>query len=426
MQTRESYQLWMIAATLACMVAGLFIVVNSSAQSPFNGIAIQEVPINAFDLPTIDAELDAGNGGPASARCWRIYVCMDDPDWELQAFWGNNFQQWHLGTSTAFYQTTGASYLAANNNPLFYGLVPGYEFDSWFTLGLDDNTSNTIFLQGLSNPMIDFETGTGFLVNDVDGASVFGTWLPPNSEGRPDADNKVLIAQLTTDGTFSGTMNFQFRRLNPDGTVYSPIEWIQVTGVYINGLAPGNAPDLCPIVFLPVELLHFHANPTNGQVALNWATASEVNNDYFTVERSADKENWDEVVRLDGNGSTNTMNQYSTMDPKPLIGTSYYRLKQTDTNGEYSHSHVVPVTFLSEELEIYPNPTSDIFYVQGDLSNVSIIQVLDGRGRVVSFDSQTNLSKEWNLAELGLERGVYFVEFILNSGVTVTEKLVLR
>jgi len=416
----------MIAAALACMVAGLFIVVNSSAQSPFNGISIQEVPINAFDLPTIDAELDAGNGGPASARCWRIYVCMDDPDWELQAFWGNNFQQWHLGTSTEFYQTTGASYLAANNNPLFYGLVPGYEFDSWFTIGLDDNTSNTIFLQGLSNPMIDFETGTGFLVNDVDGSSIFGTWLPPNSEGRPDADNKVLIAQLTTDGTFSGTMNFQFRRLNPDGTVYSPIEWIQVTGVYINGLAPGNAPDLCPIVFLPVELLHFHANPTNGQVALNWATASEVNNDYFTVERSADKENWEEVVRLDGNGSTNTMNQYSTMDPKPLIGTSYYRLKQTDTNGEYSHSHVVPVTFLSEELEIYPNPTSDIFYVQGDLSNVSIIQVLDGRGRVVSFDNQTNLSKEWNLAELGLERGVYFVEFILNSGVTVTEKLVLR
>jgi hypothetical protein len=86
----------------------------------------------------------------------------------------------------------------------------------------------------------------------------------------------------------------------------------------------------------------------------------------------------------------------------------------------------VPVTFLNEELEIYPNPTSDIFYVQGDLSNVSVIQVIDGRGRVVSFDSQTNLSKEWNLAELGLERGVYFVEFILNSGATVTEKLVLR
>ena len=426
MQTRESHKLRTIAATLACVVAGLLMAVNSSGQSPFNGISIQEVPINAFDLPAIDAELDAGNGGPASARCWRIYVCMDDPDWELQAFWGDNFNPWHLGTSTEFYQSSFGASIAGNINPGFFGIIPGFEFDSWFTIGNEFSPSNTIFIGGLTDPMSDFEAGSGFLVDDGLGSSISGVWLPPNSEGRPDADNKILIAQFTTDGTFWGTMNFQFRRLNPDGTVYAPIEWIQVTGIFIDGLAPGNAPDICPILFLPVELLHFHANPANGQVALNWSTASEVNNDYFTVERSADKENWEEVVRLDGNGSTNTMNQYSTIDPKPLIGTSYYRLKQTDTNGQYSHSHVVPVTFLSEELEIYPNPTSDIFYVQGDLSNVSVIQIIDGRGRVVSFDSQTNLAKEWNLAELGLDRGVYFVEFILNSGVTVTEKLVLR
>lgn len=426
MLTPESYHPRFSAAILVCLIVGIFCAFSSSAQSPFNGIAIQEVPINAFDLPTIDAELDAGNGGPASARCWRVYLCLDDPDWELQSYWGDNFNQWFLGTSTEFFQSSFGGPIASNINSGFYGVIPGLQFDSWFTIGIEASPGNSTFLGGGTNPMAEFETGTGFLVNDALGSSVFGVWLPPNSEGRADADNKLLIAQLTTDGTFSGTMNFQFRRLNSDGTVYSPLEWIQVTNVFINGLAPGNAPDLCPIVFLPVELLHFHADPINDQVSLNWATASEVNNDYFTVERSADKENWEEVVRMDGSGSTSNMNQYSTIDSKPLLGTSYYRLRQTDTNGEYSHSQVVPVTFMAEDIEIYPNPTSDIFYVKGDLSNVNVIQVIDGRGRVVSFDDQTNLSKEWNLMELGLERGVYFVEFILNSGVTVTEKLVLR
>lgn len=427
MLTRSTYNPQCILAGFATLIFGVLLASSALGQTPFNGISIQEVEISAASQIEIDTQLDAGNGGPASARCWRVYICMDDPDWELQAIWGDANAPWHLDTSTEFYQNSFGSHIAADINPLWYTFVPDLEFDSWFTIGHESSPSSTSYIALGPNPMDAFELdGTGFYESDIDGSILFGNWNPPNSEGRPDGDNKLLIAQFTTDGPFWGTMNFQFRRLNSDGTVFVPIEWISVTGVYINGLAPGNTPDNCPIVFLPVELLEFNARPVAQQVVLDWATASEVNNDYFTVERSADKQVWEDIVQLDGSGSTTQMNLYSTIDPKPLLGTSYYRLKQTDTNGEHSLSQVVPVTFIGQALEVYPNPTTDIFFVKGDLTNVSAIQVVDGRGRTVSFDQQTNLNREWNLYNLGLERGIYFVEFILDSGVVITKKLILQ
>lgn len=414
---------WLCALAL-CL--GAFLSQPSFAQSPFNGVSIEEVAIPPAVLANIDTELDAMGGGASSARTWRIYICMDDPDWEMQSFYGNDTDPWILNVGTAIYQNSFGGALAANVNPVFFGLVPELEFDSWFTIGIDNIASLTTGLAGTIDPFVPFEAGDGFLVNDNLGSSVFGTWLPPNSEGRPNADNRVLIAQFTTDGTYSGFFNFQFRRLNSDGTVYLPVEAVVVTGVLVSGLVPGGVSDVCPIVFLPVELLSFEATPVQDQVALNWITASELNNDYFTVERSVDQENWEEIIRMDGHGTSELTHHYVNIDPRPHLGMNYYRLKQTDYNGEYTYSPVRAVEFKGEELGIYPNPTNDIFYVEGDLNNVQVINIIDGRGRLVTSDSKDDLSREWNLSEHGLESGIYFVEFMLNNGAVVTEKLILK
>ena len=419
-------------STLSLCIAAVCAVIlslcanQSQAQSPFNGVSIAEVAIPASTLAIVDPALDANGGGPASARTWRIYICMDDPDWEMQAFYGNDNDIWLLDVSTAFYQSAFGGPTAASINPTFFGLAPELEFDSWFTIGVDNNTSTTTFLPGSTNPFTEFENGNNFLVNDNLGSSVFGTWLPPNSEGRPDADNRVLIAQFTTDGTYSGFFNFQFRRLNSDGTVYLPIEDLIVTGVFINGNVPGGVSDVCPIVFLPVELLSFTATPQDHQVSLNWITASELNNDYFTVERSKNQEDWEEVLRMDGQGTTELTHHYVNIDPDPLLGMSYYRLKQTDFHGADTYSKTVAVEFKGQEIGLFPNPTEDIFYVDGSLDNVAVINVIDSRGRIITSDSKEELSREWNLNQFGLERGVYYVEFQLMNGARVTEKLILR
>ncbi|MBL7923031.1 MAG: hypothetical protein JNL88_02425, partial [Bacteroidia bacterium] len=98
---------------------------------------------------------------------------------------------------------------------------------------------------------------------------------------------------------------------------------------------------------LPVELLNFDAEVVNKKVRLSWTTASEINNDYFTVERAGkDLDQFDFIAQVNSylNNSTVQLN-YEAWDEQPLQGLQYYRLKQTDLDGEFSYSDLRPVYF---------------------------------------------------------------------------------
>lgn len=111
---------------------------------------------------------------------------------------------------------------------------------------------------------------------------------------------------------------------------------------------------------LPVELLYFKGDMTGDVAVLEWATASELNNDYFTLERTTDLENFDVVTTIKGKGTTEERNDYKYHDNIPLSGTVYYRLKQTDFDGTFTYSDVIKIinNSVSEtaELNMYPVP----------------------------------------------------------------------
>ena len=112
---------------------------------------------------------------------------------------------------------------------------------------------------------------------------------------------------------------------------------------------------------LPVELISFTAALKFDIVELKWSTASELNNDHFTIERSTDLENFEVVATIPGNGTTNVIHHYNTLDPSPVYGRSYYRLKQTDFDGKYSYSDVRVIDYEGPKfssLRAYPNPLS--------------------------------------------------------------------
>lgn len=96
---------------------------------------------------------------------------------------------------------------------------------------------------------------------------------------------------------------------------------------------------------LPIRLLRFTAQPAGNVVQLDWATASETNNAYFTVERSKDGITFGEVVEVPGANNSNTLNEYQSWDDQPLSGLSYYRLRQTDLDGTSTYSDLVAVLF---------------------------------------------------------------------------------
>lgn len=110
---------------------------------------------------------------------------------------------------------------------------------------------------------------------------------------------------------------------------------------------------------LPITLVSFLAEPAGTGILLEWSTASEKDNAHFTVERSADAITFGPVLQLPGAGNSQALLHYSAMDPDPMPGTSYYRLRQTDFNGTTTVSDMVAVIAGEERVfTVQPNPAS--------------------------------------------------------------------
>tara|TARA_R110002124_G_scaffold137940_2_gene301072 strand:- start:31698 stop:33821 length:2124 start_codon:yes stop_codon:yes gene_type:complete len=123
---------------------------------------------------------------------------------------------------------------------------------------------------------------------------------------------------------------------------------------------------------LPIVLLSFIAERSELGVKLKWVTTSEINNDFFTVERSVNGIDFEPILYVQGKGTSEETNTYETLDNGPLSGRSYYRLKQTDFNGAFDYSEVIGVNAaINSELEtlvkIFPNAISP-----GDYLNIHL------------------------------------------------------
>lgn len=138
------------------------------------------------------------------------------------------------------------------------------------------------------------------------------------------------------------------------------------TGISMEGLI-SNSPGP-----LPVELIKFEAipNPKEKAVHLLWITASETNNDYFSIEKTKDLDRYELVNTVIGQGTTNEKTEYKETDYQPFEGTSFYRLSQTDFDGNTNYFNPEKVNLNLDELceidmELYPNPNSgDVLYIK--------------------------------------------------------------
>lgn len=104
---------------------------------------------------------------------------------------------------------------------------------------------------------------------------------------------------------------------------------------------------------LPIDLVYFEAEYKENKVDIEWMVASEVSNDYFEVQRSVNCLDWEVIAKLDGLGTHNFEVVYNYIDYEPLMGVSYYRLKQVDYNDNFEVFHPVSVIINKEDLEIY-------------------------------------------------------------------------
>lgn len=136
---------------------------------------------------------------------------------------------------------------------------------------------------------------------------------------------------------------------------------------------------------LPVELIMFKARPSKDVIKLNWKTASELNNDFFSVERSLDGENWLQITTVEGAGTTNKTTEYNVLDHQPVEGVSYYRLRQTDFDGKISFSSIEQVNFIGQTMiQAFPNPSVGVFHLSNSARlEVESIRVVNNLGQTM-------------------------------------------
>lgn len=167
---------------------------------------------------------------------------------------------------------------------------------------------------------------------------------------------------------------------------------------------------------LPIELLNFNAFPINNEIVqLSWKTASEMNNDYFTIERSKNGNSWEEIVTLDGAGNSSSLLSYSTNDNHPYMGISYYRLKQTDFDAQFEYSDIRSLNIErlgNSQTEMYPNPVNNQITIHANPSDLKEITIYNALGQDVTLLAR-KIEKEDGKLVLdfsNLGSGIYYIK----------------
>lgn len=165
---------------------------------------------------------------------------------------------------------------------------------------------------------------------------------------------------------------------------------------------------------LPVELLSINALPLEETVVLKWTTASEINNDFFTLERSSDIENWTELAIVPGAGNSENIQNYKMIDDHPLSGISYYRLKQTDFDGSQEYLGIRAVDMKNDQQNdflIFPNPASDKLKIV-TTEKLFSIDIFNMSGQKILSENNLN-----DLDISNIPNGLYLIRLRLSDSI---------
>jgi hypothetical protein len=189
--------------------------------------------------------------------------------------------------------------------------------------------------------------------------------------------------------------------------------------------------ELSSAAALPVELIHFTAQAAAHTTAeLTWATATEIDNSHFVIERSYNAQSFEAIDRVEGNGNSSEVLHYDYTDRTIAKRTKvvYYRLHQFDYNGASKYSDIRAASFGmnnqdEQNIAIYPNPfTSDVYINVSTLSGAkAIIRVANLSGQQL-LERSLNTTQSIEKVDLSsLPKGIYFVHVTSVTSTTVVK-----
>ena len=263
-----------------------------------------------------------------------------------------------------------------------------------------DPWNNSISSSGsIGGSVIQLNSKAGDLVIDILG----GQGSTPSASSGQSEIYQSGAGLMNSSSSKSGTETTQMSW----ASFYA--DWVMVAG------------SLQAVSALPIELYSFKLSPQSFKVNIEWVTASETNNAFFTIERSKDGVDWEIAGQVEGAGNSTGFIQYQLSDLHPYTGQSYYRIRQTDFDGQSSVSEkkVTEITERSAPLTIFPNPVNRseelniILDNQGFEENIEI-SLIDLNGKIIQKFRQENSDFEQLKIKFHLQlvpsEGLYFIK----------------
>ncbi len=191
---------------------------------------------------------------------------------------------------------------------------------------------------------------------------------------------------------------------------------------------------------LPVEWLSFQANEKDGKAHLKWSTATELNNDYFQIERSSNGIEFETIGQVDGAGNSSAALHYEYVDHNPTYPYCFYRIKQVDFDGGFDYSSIVRLDLNNaseKKLSVYPNPVeSDEVYINIDFQKLVnpgdpyTLELVDLSGQVIARLESENATPGLLRLPLDSERtkgaSIVLLNLITKDGEIYSEKISFR
>jgi len=183
---------------------------------------------------------------------------------------------------------------------------------------------------------------------------------------------------------------------------------------------------------LPVELLSFTGNCSEGQTILTWQTASEFNSAYFEVHKSMDGENWRVINTQDAAGNSTELLSYQVIEESNAEQNAYYRLNQVDENGEENLYDPILISCSDNEefIKTFPNPSDNSFQIlvsDKNLVGKATMEMVDMKGTVVSR-KEIKIIEGTNLIYVNenLTPGIYYIKITNRFNSSKVIKHVIR
>jgi hypothetical protein len=329
------------------------------------------------------------------------------------------------------YNTSGSSVSLSGYSLVFFnGAVANNT--SYLTVSLSGSipAGGYIIVGNSGVTGVDFTFGGNTFQNGADGVGLYSSGSFPNGTAATSTNLVDAIVYGTSDANDADLLTAlsQSTQYDEDNGVSNGATTISIsriangTGNFTAGTTP--TPDAANTAPAPVLLMSFDILQKDATVLLSFSTATEINNDYFSIERSADGAAFAEIGQVKGAGTSYEPQDYTYTDARPLPGKNYYRLRQVDFDGRFSYSPVVTATIgKSGGLSLAPVPTLNSLRVQLDepSSEEGVWHVLDAAGRLAQSGVFPAEKTDYQLNVAALPEGAYVFRLTQGQKVTVQQ-----